>query len=113
MTAALAAAALILATPHRYYLRLRKWILFSKCDTCVKFREELPQAKDPLEQRRVSKAHGEHVEAILGDRARYWAHRHMTEMYPEQYMSVIIDGMGTKEASLPRCSSRQGNHHPT
>ena len=82
-------------------LKHRRWLPFMKCDTCVVLRERILKCHDRREKNALRRQHKQHLEDIRQARQGYYLRRRLAQLYPEKYMSIIIDGADQKNYALP------------
>jgi hypothetical protein len=85
---------------------IRKWIPFSKCDTCTLLKEQICNTRDQKERRRLQALHQDHVTEMTKEREMYWVTREGAYRWPHLYMSIIIDGADQSDHELPHFATR-------
>ena len=97
-------------------IRLHKWLKFSLCDDCVRFREERKRTADPKKLEAIRKEELQHRCFIRGERRSYMDRREEAAdpVKRDHVMSIIIDGADQAAYGLPyHCTtthSVQGKH---
>jgi hypothetical protein len=86
--------------------KLRKWMPFAKCDTCASFRLAMANTCDPKEKARLKALQCEHLERVKRERLSYLVRQRLSIMYPERYLSLIIDGADSSNCTLPHLAER-------
>ncbi len=81
--------------------RLRKWMPFSKCDTCIEHRRAINCCSDEKEKVRLRKNYRAHLKHVLCERRTYYNRRRMARTRPTQYLSLIIDGADQAKYAIP------------
>lgn len=100
----------------RRKIRLRKWLKFSLCDDCVRYREDRSKTSDPNKVSAIQSAELEHRRFVRAERRSYMDRREEAA-HPrkrEHVMSIIIDGADQAAYGLPYhrmvTHSTQGKH---
>ena len=97
-------------------IRLRRWLKFSLCDDCVRFREERRRTASPRKMEDLRKAEYEHRCFVRLERRSYMDRREEAAhpVKRDHVMSIIIDGADQAAYGLPyHCMtthSVQGKH---
>ena len=60
---------------------------------CENFKTDLEKVSSVKQRMKIVQAFDAHLDAQMAERQRYYANRHHARMYPEEAMSVILDGM--------------------
>lgn len=84
-------------------IRLRKWLKFSLCDDCVRFREERRRTADPHKMDAIRKEELEHRRFVRLERRGYMDRREEAA-HPQKrdhVLSIIIDGADQAAYGLP------------
>jgi hypothetical protein len=84
------------------YMKIRKIKQFTKCDKCDHYDEERRKAKSPAAKERWARKKEKHMDWQMEERQKYYANRLLSTLYPEKYLSIIIDGMDQAKTSLLR-----------
>ena len=87
--------------PHLQNILVRKWMMFAKCDTCCKYRENSAKSIDSKERVALSKVYQKHVAFIKRERRAYETKRMKAINNPREYLSLIIDGADAARFALP------------
>ena len=74
---------------------------FSKCTICENFKTDLEKISSVNQRMKIVQAFDAHLDAQMAERQRYYANRHHARMYPEEAVSVILDGMTQYTTQLP------------
>lgn len=92
-------------------IRCRKYLRFAKCDTCVQLRSRIvfggygSREQSLLEYQREKlqrqKDYSIHLAEIKSERGAYWVRRREAVMFPENTMSMIIDGSDQMNNGVP------------
>jgi hypothetical protein len=74
-------------------IKLRKWLKFAKCDTCVDLRQQSRDAKSTVEREKVRLLEQEHWAFVKLERQSYWDRRDLgrNQLHRAQHLSLIID----------------------
>jgi hypothetical protein len=56
-------------------VKLRKWLKFAKCDTCVGFREQYKEETSPAARTEIKRKERLHYEFVKEERRSYWTRR--------------------------------------
>lgn len=88
-------------------IRVRKYLRFSKCNTCVKLRKGISpkftgtsEAKQKLRRKKKRKLR-KHIDDVKLERAAYWGRRRRACVNPKETMSIIIDGADVRNNGVP------------
>jgi hypothetical protein len=76
----------------------REWMPFAQCATCAENKQALRVAKSKQERDKLRKERSEHLLLQRSQRDSYYARRELACKRPEEYMSVIVDGMDQSKA---------------
>ena len=79
---------------------------FSTCKICDNYQIRILASKSKDERDKLKAMRKEHVAKQRKERDAYYIHRERAIMYPESYLSIIIDGMGQDKTNLPIGSSK-------
>lgn len=74
---------------------------FTKCTTCSTFKARLEGVASPAMKKRWVIKFDEHLEHQMLERKQYYKNRHHARTYPNEAMSMIIDGMAQGITNLP------------
>lgn len=74
---------------------------FTKCTTCTTFKARLEGVASPAMKQRWVIKFDEHLEHQMLERKQYYKNRHHARSYPNEAMSMIIDGMAQGITNLP------------
>jgi hypothetical protein len=83
------------------HIKIRKWMPFAKCDTCVKYREDFQRSRCVIEKSNLSAKHRKHIAFVKRERGTYAKHSCEAQLNPESFLSIIIDGADAARYSLP------------
>lgn len=92
--------------PHGPRARLRKWLPFAKCDDCVHYRAKINRTKDGKERWLLRREYRAHLKFVRRERESYYARRRLAFLYPDEYMSLIVDGADQALFRLPYISDK-------
>ncbi|XP_066304363.1 uncharacterized protein [Branchiostoma lanceolatum] len=84
--------------PHVF---IKKCSLFTKCTICVRLGRKLSKTRDPLKRRAIKKEREKHDDRQMEERASYYRRREAAKRNPDQYLSLIVDGMDQAKTFLP------------
>jgi hypothetical protein len=90
----------------RRSVKLRKWMPFAKCDQCAGFRLAMADTQCPVEKSRLKALHREHLERVKRERMSYLVRQRLSIMYPDRYLSLIIDGADSSHCTVPHIAER-------
>jgi hypothetical protein len=82
-------------------IRLRKHLRFAKCDFCVEKRDARAKTLDPKVHEAIRLELNEHYQLIKQERQAYYDKRTKAKMFPEKYLSMIMDGADQSIYQLP------------
>ena len=82
-------------------IRIRKWMRFTKCDTCVDLRELHAKTKCNKRHVNIKTELHRHVLFVRRERDSYYQRRRESVDNPEQVLSIIIDGADQQVYGLP------------
>ena len=91
---------------YKRSVKIRKWMPFAKCDDCSKFRQAMASTKCAVEKKRLKGAHREHLERVKRERLSYVVRQRLSIMYPNRYLSLIIDGADSSSMQIPHLAER-------
>ncbi|KAJ8299830.1 hypothetical protein KUTeg_022577 [Tegillarca granosa] len=74
---------------------------FSKCDICTQIKTKLSSTKDKAIRAALQKLRHNHLRKQSLERRKYHKHAMKARLYPEKYVSIIIDGMDQKKTQIP------------
>ena len=92
---------LLLHDPHLNHIRLRRWIPFSKCDTCTSLRNQIAETRDYKHRKILVRQLNAHLNEMSEERHSYYIRIAKAILNPEYYESIIVDGMDNKLNELP------------
>jgi hypothetical protein len=93
--------------PDLRRIRCRRYLRFSKCDLCVKLRANVPHSlSGGLSHRQIDKskrrkAFSKHIKDIKAERGAYMNRKRHAALYPDETMSIIIDGADQQNMGVP------------
>ena len=79
---------------------------FAKCDTCATHRISTAATKCPKEKARLKAEQREHLERVKRERLSYLMRQRLSIMYPDRFLSLIIDGADSEDMSVPHLAER-------
>jgi len=88
-------------TQSLQHIVLRKFLKFSVCSECVKFREQRRLSKSPQERLQINAEAKVHHQYVNEERASYYWRRLQSITQPRDYLSIIIDGADQAAFALP------------
>jgi hypothetical protein len=97
----------------KYFPKVKapKYTKQGKCDTCIELKEARGLEKDPVRQKDIHQQFLDHNRKQMEERHQYKTRCIQAEQQPEQYLSIIIDGMATAKVPLkmpmPKGASQQ------
>jgi hypothetical protein len=91
---------------YKKTIKLRKWMPFAKCDTCATHRTAMGATKCPKEKSRLKALQREHLLRVKRERQSYLVRQRLSIMYPDRYLSLIIDGADSSSFMLPHLAER-------
>lgn len=86
--------------PHIKVSRLKS--AWARCDECTTFRTLITSAPSKEERQRLKTCYESHLDHQRRQRAKYYKHRNKAIQHPQNYISIIMDGMDQKKSELPR-----------
>ena len=99
---------------HKKYfpkVKAPKYTRLGKCDTCVQLKEAKTIEKDPKRQKELHGQLLEHNRKQMQERFEYKSRCIQAEQQPDQYLSIIVDGMTITKIPLkmpmPKGASQQ------
>jgi len=92
--------------PFADICKIRAWMPFAKCDTCTGFREQINDTCCPKEKARLKMDQYIHLERVKRERLSYVMRQRLAKLYPNQYLSLIIDGADTSNFMIPHLCER-------
>ena len=75
---------------------------FSNCNICWEFKNYRQSAPDEVTKEKVSRRYQLHLDMILEERMEYSHGREVAMNEPDQYLSLIIDGMDQNTIWVPK-----------
>ena len=91
---------------YRRTAKIRKWMPFAKCDDCAIHRQKYAETKDPTRRRELMTLHREHLEPVKRERLSYIVRQRLAIMYPDRYLSLIIDGADSSSMQIPHLHAK-------
>jgi hypothetical protein len=91
---------------YKKTIKIRKWMPFAKCDDCATHRQTMKETKCQNRKRELMAQHREHLERVKRERLSYLMRQHLSIMYPERYLSLIIDGADSSNMQIPHLAER-------
>jgi hypothetical protein len=88
--------------PEFTYIHIPKSSRFSKCNICWEYKNYRQSAPDEATKERISRAYQLHLDMSLEDRMEYSRGRTAAINEPDQYLSLIIDGMDQNTIWVPK-----------
>jgi len=86
---------------HRKDIKIREHLRFSKCTTCVNLRMNWKDGTDDVSRAQKKKECTEHLEFVKQERSYLYYKRDLAKRYPNDFLSIIIDGADQSAYSLP------------
>ena len=98
---------------HSYFMRcwrtipelrnivLRKYLRFALCDECIELREKRRFARSYKEKIEIQKEETKHYAFVHEERTTYYIRRNAAIYFPQDYLSLIIDGADQSAYGLP------------
>ncbi|XP_061171052.1 uncharacterized protein LOC133180592 [Saccostrea echinata] len=83
------------------YIAIPKNNRFSKCNVCTEIKIKLGETRDAQERMMLQKKRDNHLKKQNIERQKYYKHQQKAKMFPNKYLSLIIDGMDQSKTSLP------------
>lgn len=84
------------------HVKIRQYkAVLLKCDTCAKLSACRRQFKDFRNRCYIRRLHSLHRATYMGERLSYYARRHRAESQPNDYCSIISDGMQQSHCEIP------------
>lgn len=74
---------------------------FAKCDMCERIRNKLTSSTTLAQITEIKEQRSQHVAFQAAERGVYRRHRVKAKSKPNQYLSIIMDGMDQMKTSLP------------
>lgn len=88
-----------------WFLFLRHWIPFAKCDHCVELLESIRTAKTEEERAKFKEEQVQHRDYIKVCRKNYQRRIDDSIEEPDKYLSVIVDAMDSNKTNVPHWRS--------
>ena len=87
---------------------IRKWIPFTKCDTCTKLREEL-KTRDRDKKIKIMAKVRDHIAFVKRERSFYYGNKARARKHKPNCLSMIIDGADQSNHQMPHfaCKSHK------
>ena len=79
---------------------------FSTCKICDNYQIRILASTSKDERDKLKRWRKDHVAKQRKERDAYYFHREQAVMYPDQYLSIIVDGMSQDKTNLPIGSSK-------
>lgn len=84
------------------HVRIREYkAVTGKCQTCAILTEVRRQRKDVAGRTLINELHGFHRLEVMGERDTYYQRQQLALDHPDEYMSIIVDGMAQNHTELP------------
>jgi hypothetical protein len=80
---------------------LRKYLKFALCDQCIYYREQRRILTSVEEKNNMKKQQRIHQQFINDERQTYYWRRHQSIYFPDDYVSMVIDGAAQQAYGLP------------
>lgn len=93
---------------HFWYVHIKKWMPFARCDKCVSFFNELLAARTESERQAVRRERAFHIDCCTLFRRRHEMRMALGTEHPSLFCSVVADAMDNAKTQLPRV---EGNLH--
>lgn len=90
---------------HYWFMFLKYWIPFAKCDHCVDLLEKIRTAENEAATTAFKQAQDEHRAYITKCREAYAARVKLAEDQPSKYLSIISDAMDNNKTNIPHWRS--------
>ena len=87
-------------------LKLRKWLPFAKCDTCVDLRKKIVSTRSDDLLTKLRQTLGDHLKFIRRERMAYAMKRQRAIHQPREFMSMIIDGADQSKFGHPHSAEK-------
>ena len=93
--------------PTLTYIKVRRWLKFSKCKDCITLRGRLPpdfhgtHLERHTEVKARRKKYKGHIEEVKTERAGYWGRRRKGVVRPEESLSMIVNGADVRDDGIP------------
>jgi hypothetical protein len=75
---------------------------FAKCAECTKTTFAMERTRDRLQLKALEEKRQVHYDKWYKERSKYWLHIAKAKAHPEQYLSIILDGMDQHKRLIPR-----------
>ncbi|CAG2253456.1 unnamed protein product [Mytilus edulis] len=103
------------------HVKLRKFQTFTQCIECTNFKTALLKKPSKEEKKKIIEMRTAHLDLQRLCRQKYYKHNNKAQEDPDQYLSLIIDGMDQAKTNLPRfhnvtkadCKLSKMHHHLT
>ena len=83
------------------HIVLRKFLHFSLCDECIRYRDMRQAALSEEERRSIRKQERAHHDFVHAERNTYYFRRLQAQTYPEDYLCATLDGADQCAYGLP------------
>ena len=87
--------------PETSKIRLRRHLRFSKCDCCVRIRNEKSKTQDPDKLKALRLEERKHHVFVMSERLSYYNRKKTACDKPQRALSLIIDGADWQQYHLP------------
>ena len=82
-------------------VKTRRTVPFSTCDTCFQLDKKIDCIMDSREKVRLFDEKREHKMRVNAERAEYYKRAARATLFPDEYLSIIIDGADQAANALP------------
>ncbi|XP_052789179.1 uncharacterized protein LOC128223807 [Mya arenaria] len=96
---------------HTHFFRLWKRFVpnviipkrsrFTVCDTCHDIKSKLEKTTNKMERKELHQRREKHLRQQNAERSKYYKHIRKAKSQPDQYLSIILDGMDQEKTRLP------------
>ena len=87
-------------------VRVRKWLPFSKCDTCWDLRTRGGTTTDVEAKKLITEAYRKHLNEVKRDREVYQRNKERARLDPTNYLSLTIDAADNSDHGIPYMHDR-------
>ncbi|XP_053389791.1 uncharacterized protein LOC128552757, partial [Mercenaria mercenaria] len=94
-------------TKHFPNLKIKKTKSFSQCTKCAILQRKFQSTLDPVTRSQLRMERSLHNQRQMLERKFYYSKRHASRQHPEDFLSLIIDGMDQSKTDLPHFIGRQ------
>ncbi|WAR32001.1 OGG1-like protein [Mya arenaria] len=74
---------------------------FTVCDTCHDIKSKLEKTTNKMERKELHQRREKHLRQQNAERSKYYKHIRKAKSQPDQYLSIILDGMDQEKTRLP------------